>query len=235
MQLLISLFRSLLIAMTLVVLSGPATARFLSVDPAPVSPTDGSNFNRYWYANNNPYKYVDPDGRFPGSTEFNWENRQLGITAPPRHPDDWLGPAIGGALSVMLLTIPDPSDLAIGAAIGRLGMGLNAGRGFAQATRYIEATTSGMRSTGGRSGRRTLEAEGRGGEDAANKLFDTLTGGRSAPRDGGRLGSLGDDSRVQISSRTMKDGTRETSVRVSTVRVGSHIRESVKVRFRETE
>lgn len=27
------------------------------------STTDGANFNRYWYANNNPYKFVDPDGR----------------------------------------------------------------------------------------------------------------------------------------------------------------------------
>lgn len=41
----------------------PVAMRFLSVDPAPVSTTDGANFNRYWYANNNPYRYVDPDGR----------------------------------------------------------------------------------------------------------------------------------------------------------------------------
>jgi len=36
--------------------------RFLSVDP--VSATSiGGNFNRYWYADNNPYTFVDPDGR----------------------------------------------------------------------------------------------------------------------------------------------------------------------------
>lgn len=58
-----AIFRFALAALTLIALSGPATARFLSVDPAPVSPIDGSNFNRYWYANNNPYRYVDPDGR----------------------------------------------------------------------------------------------------------------------------------------------------------------------------
>ncbi|MES2403692.1 MAG: hypothetical protein V4567_05050 [Pseudomonadota bacterium] len=27
------------------------------------SGTDGSNLDRYWYANDNPYKYIDPDGR----------------------------------------------------------------------------------------------------------------------------------------------------------------------------
>ncbi|MEQ1513210.1 MAG: RHS repeat-associated core domain-containing protein [Lysobacteraceae bacterium] len=37
--------------------------RFLSVDPVTADSMTGSNFNRYKYASNNPYKYVDPDGR----------------------------------------------------------------------------------------------------------------------------------------------------------------------------
>jgi len=37
--------------------------RFLSPDPVYVDLTTGGNFNRYWYVNNNPYTYVDPDGR----------------------------------------------------------------------------------------------------------------------------------------------------------------------------
>lgn len=37
--------------------------RFLSPDPVLPSLFDGSNFNRYAYANNNPYKFADPDGR----------------------------------------------------------------------------------------------------------------------------------------------------------------------------
>lgn len=39
--------------------------RFLSVDPVQVNTRNGGNFNRYWYANNNPYKFVDPDGNLP--------------------------------------------------------------------------------------------------------------------------------------------------------------------------
>jgi len=35
----------------------------LSVGPVSVSGTNGGNFNRYWYANNNPYTFIDPDGR----------------------------------------------------------------------------------------------------------------------------------------------------------------------------
>lgn len=44
-------------------------ARFLSVDPVPTDPNNGQNFNRYAYANNNPYKNIDPDGRDCRSAE----------------------------------------------------------------------------------------------------------------------------------------------------------------------
>jgi len=41
----------------------PVVGRFLSVDPVTADSVTGSNFNRYWYANNNPYRFTDPDGR----------------------------------------------------------------------------------------------------------------------------------------------------------------------------
>ena len=41
----------------------PAIGRFLSVDPVSADSATGNNFNRYWYANNNPYLFTDPDGR----------------------------------------------------------------------------------------------------------------------------------------------------------------------------
>jgi hypothetical protein len=40
-----------------------AEARFLTPDPVKPDPSAGQNFNRYWYADNNPVKNVDPDGR----------------------------------------------------------------------------------------------------------------------------------------------------------------------------
>jgi uncharacterized protein RhaS with RHS repeats len=43
----------------------PQIGRFLSVDPVETNTSNGFNFNRYWYANNNPYKFTDPDGRAP--------------------------------------------------------------------------------------------------------------------------------------------------------------------------
>jgi RHS repeat-associated protein len=41
----------------------PVAMRFISPDPVYVDLGTGGNFNRYWYANNNPYTYTDPDGR----------------------------------------------------------------------------------------------------------------------------------------------------------------------------
>ena len=41
----------------------PVAGRFLSIDPVTTDVNTGESFNRYAYANNSPYKYVDPDGR----------------------------------------------------------------------------------------------------------------------------------------------------------------------------
>ena len=41
----------------------PVAGRFLSVDPVVTEPNKGTNFNRYSYVADNPFKYTDPDGR----------------------------------------------------------------------------------------------------------------------------------------------------------------------------
>ncbi|MCD9007460.1 hypothetical protein LDO31_14670 [Luteimonas sp. XNQY3] len=54
--------------------ASPASAVFLSTDPVRPDTNNGTNFNRYWYANNNPYRFTDPDGRF--SRGDGWTDRQ---------------------------------------------------------------------------------------------------------------------------------------------------------------
>ncbi|MDP2714944.1 RHS repeat-associated core domain-containing protein [Rheinheimera sp.] len=44
----------------------PLIGRFYSNDPVGFTASNPMMFNRYAYANNNPYKYIDPDGRKPG-------------------------------------------------------------------------------------------------------------------------------------------------------------------------
>lgn len=41
----------------------PSIGRFLSTDPVGISSGVDRGLNRYWYGNNNPYRYTDPDGR----------------------------------------------------------------------------------------------------------------------------------------------------------------------------
>ncbi|WP_282434127.1 RHS repeat-associated core domain-containing protein, partial [Acidovorax sp. Root267] len=41
----------------------PLIGRFTGIDPQGIVPENPHSFNRYAYANNNPYRYVDPDGR----------------------------------------------------------------------------------------------------------------------------------------------------------------------------
>jgi uncharacterized protein RhaS with RHS repeats len=48
----------------------PGIGRFLSTDPVTANSGTGSNFNRYWYASNNPFRFTDPDGR--QSVEGTW-------------------------------------------------------------------------------------------------------------------------------------------------------------------
>ncbi|PNS09106.1 hypothetical protein Lysil_0735 [Lysobacter silvestris] len=40
-----------------------ATTAHASTDPVRANPNTGASFNRYSYANNNPYRFTDPDGR----------------------------------------------------------------------------------------------------------------------------------------------------------------------------
>lgn len=53
----------------------PVVGRFLSVDPVTAYDKPMGAFNRYWYANNNPYRFIDPDGRQtlpPSAYQTDW-------------------------------------------------------------------------------------------------------------------------------------------------------------------
>jgi len=82
----------------------PLLGRFMGPDPRGFDPNNVHSFNRYAYANNNPYKFVDPDGNSPvhvaafvigsainiGAQMYGPENRSLGQV-------DWMEAGISGA------------------------------------------------------------------------------------------------------------------------------------------
>lgn len=153
----------------------PQLGVFLSVDPVTAYDQPVGQFNRYRYANGNPYKFTDPDGRQvsdPRSCRdtgscITVEEAQGQVGRDGRLMLKILGKAAGagatggvaaeggGALSALL-------------SVTR-GVGL-AGRDFGQARAYIESTSRDLGATGGRSGRRTAEFEGDGGGAGAVKM-----------------------------------------------------------------
>lgn len=101
----------------------PIAGRFLSVDPVTVDTVTGWNFNRYNYANNNPCKYVDPDGRY---FETAWDafNIALGVQSLSSNVQagNWGGAALdaGGIVvdtaAALLPVVPGGAGAAIKAA-----------------------------------------------------------------------------------------------------------------------
>ena len=78
----------------------PQIGRFLSVDPVTANPANGSNFNRYKYAANNPYRFTDPDGRMDKETRRELAADRRSMRAHPSLAGSVRtvgGPAIGGS------------------------------------------------------------------------------------------------------------------------------------------
>jgi hypothetical protein len=55
----------------------PQIGRFLSVDPVAANANTGAMFNRYNYANNNPYRFTDPDGRAPQDNWYGYNDQRF--------------------------------------------------------------------------------------------------------------------------------------------------------------
>ncbi|WP_250655937.1 RHS repeat domain-containing protein [Alkalimarinus coralli] len=108
----------------------PSIGRFLTPDPVGFSPNAPMMFNRYAYANNNPYKYTDPDGRSPEnlfisdySAYQELRGAQLGIDSSTK----------AGALSIAKIDQREAAMELVGAGIGA-GVGKLAGA-FSRITR----------------------------------------------------------------------------------------------------
>ena len=120
----------------------PQVGRFMGFDPAGVDEGNPHSFNRYAYGNNNPYKYLDPDGRV---VETVWDAASLafGIHSASQNytQGKW------GALVVDVLGIvADTAATAIPIVPGGAGFAIGAIRGTSAAVKGEKSATSAERS-----------------------------------------------------------------------------------------
>ena len=108
----------------------PVIGRFMAVDPVGFQDQNPQSFGRYLYANNNPHKYMDPDGQSPlllfwaGAAAFGGamaHSDYANAPAPGEEPAtmstfDHLGalPSLQGAKGAKFLGMKDEAKLAKG-------------------------------------------------------------------------------------------------------------------------
>lgn len=145
----------------------PIAGRMLSIDPVITDANTGSSFNRYNYAYNNPYKYIDPDGR-------------LGL----------LGAAIGGSVEIGLQLYSGgkvDNWAAVGIAIGTgaltgglggvIGKAAVAGGTSVRTAVVAGAAVGGAAGAGSKVGEAALTGENIGVSDVGAAAFAGAVGG----------------------------------------------------------
>jgi RHS repeat-associated protein len=81
----------------------PLLGRFMGMDPAPVDPGDIHGLSKYSYGNNNPYRYVDPDGR---AVETVIDVISLGLSIAAFRQEPSLGNGLGVAYDALATAVP---------------------------------------------------------------------------------------------------------------------------------
>jgi RHS repeat-associated protein len=194
----------------------PLVGKFLSIDPVAADPGNGGNFNRYWYANDNPYKFTDPDGREGACVGTNGCASFANI-----NPDTVIAVAgtvadftpIVGDIKGIAEAIADPSAVKITAAVVGIvpGAGDVAGKVIKSADDVVEAAGGVVRASG--------DTVAEGGREAAKSLFREADsagkGNRQIVKDktgGGRavVGKAEDGTPIRI--RMKPDGTTRIQV-----------------------
>ncbi|MFJ4257474.1 RHS repeat domain-containing protein [Pseudomonas monteilii] len=124
----------------------PVLARFIGVDPEGFNPGSLHSFNRYTYANNNPYRFVDPDGHSPIDIAFLvYDLGRLGLAL-------YTGQGVGAAAADVAISVVGVASPIPGS--GRYMQGVLKG-----GERAIESAQ-----TGSRVGELSAKAEGKSGE-----------------------------------------------------------------------
>ncbi|MCW5255359.1 RHS repeat domain-containing protein [Verminephrobacter aporrectodeae] len=113
----------------------PLTGRFTGIDPKDLVPEQPHSFNRYAYANNNPNKYVDPDGKFADTI---WDAFSLTLGFQSLRDNISVGNWPGAATDVAGIAL-DGAAIAVPGIPGGAAVGIAAYRGTVVAAKGIGA------------------------------------------------------------------------------------------------
>jgi len=174
----------------------PVAGRFLSIDPVVTDANTGGSFNRYAYAANNPYKYIDPDGRQERAAEAFGDQFRNDVAAGNASVyEPFQGPAIAVGIGML---IGPPVAAAIMAPAEATVVAGAAGKSAVQALKL----------------EKSLASEAQTARLAAGKGEVIAGAGTKTPyRDAGRLaeqhgGKAGDWQKVSGGNHVAKDGTK---------------------------
>ena len=109
----------------LLALPQAGAARFLSSDPVPADAQSGAGFNRYAYAESNPFRYADPDGRWAEDIFIGVPS--LGLGAQNLYENARSG-NIGAAIVDSIGIAYDAAAILAPGVPGGAGLGIRAGR-----------------------------------------------------------------------------------------------------------
>jgi RHS repeat-associated protein len=112
--------------------------RFLSVDPVTAYENPTGAFNRYWYANNNPYKFKDPDGRYAESII----DIGLIVADIADISSNGLSWTNGASLAANVVGLAVPVGTGFGPAVRGVAAGVDTARGADRAADASRATGS---------------------------------------------------------------------------------------------
>jgi len=105
----------------------PVAGRFLSVDPVVTDAKTGDHFNRYNYADNNPYRFKDPDGRSPqivfGAVVGGISGFVGGLNSGAKGWDLARSTAVGAAVGAVTAAVPIGGTAVAAFARNALGAG----------------------------------------------------------------------------------------------------------------